>query len=123
MSMKLRSEKSYPLRNRAWNNFMEYMGDSWPDFALKKLYSCSLGYKDRLFVVAHAYQNGMPIDYLIQLLYAVNSNINRNKETAMRGIYNYITHPRSGPIAREKYYAYDMILGGVYYLNKVKKTT
>ena len=119
MSTALKNSPGYPFFNSTWNEFMELQGNQWPDLALKKLYSSNVGYKDRCFIAAHGYQNALTWNNLSKLLKAVNHNYTVAKGNQMQQLYKYFaTKGEQGKRIMAYYYAYDVVIGRVCYLNK-----
>lgn len=75
-----------------------------------------LSYRDRLYIAAFCFQNGVS-PYILETMIYLNNNATRVKVNKMCKLYEYWEDPEHGRERRERYWAYDLVIGRICDLN------
>lgn len=81
-----------------------------------KIIAGPLNYRDRLYIAAFAFVNGIDPRILDEAL-QLNRNCTQRKRDKISELFIYWTDDSVGVERRERYYAYDMIIGRMVTLN------
>lgn len=103
----------------AWGVFVEQL-QGYPyrveRIVRTKVYCGTLEYRDRCYIAAFCYQNGIAPNILEEALW-INVNATQLKVNKIIALYYYWSDVREGFVRRSRYFAYSYHFGRVVSLN------
>lgn len=108
-----------------WLRMQEVLGSAsnWPQIIRRKIWCSNLRYADRAFLASFGFANGCPSDLLVDVLKFCNTHATEVKCQKIIALYGYFGQDsEEGDRIREKYYAFNLIIGRVLDLNRNIRT-
>lgn len=103
--------------NNPWLRFQDIVPPNMPQLVRTKIWCSNLEYRDRAFLAAFFYANGVSPDLASEVLYFCNTYANRDRVRKILDLFIYWDHPVEGFDRRSRYYAFNCILDRVVDLN------
>lgn len=118
------SVRRIPSRREAaisWNFFCDVIWSIPPRIHQLLRQKCLFGplnYRDRVYIAAFAFQNGVSPEVVYEMLF-LNTCCTVRKAKKVVDLYPYWSRPGDvGEAARSRYWAYDIVIGRICDLNK-----
>lgn len=105
------------------NSFMLFdhdfglLGANFPRLVKRKIFCSKLLYRDRGFLAAFAFQNGIHIDWLLEVIAFVNPAFNQDRGRKIKAVWDWF-HGEEQFLRRCQYFAYHLGEGRVLDLNR-----
>lgn len=95
-----------------WLEVQDLIGDKdlWPYYVRDCLWRSELNYRSRVVIASFFYQNGVSIEFVLEVIKFCNKNWNNNKLIKISQLYNYWNDEWLGERRRSTYFAYDINL-------------